>query len=130
MPDGAVTPDGFKGLFYFMPLTIKDGKFYRDGVIEAPEHGNIDQIKLMNDILRERELLKTDGVEVDVEVIEVFKCHVSYKCACGRSVAFKEIETDDEFYHDEFAGQKFKCKCGNKYILAMNEENDLVIKLV
>lgn len=115
-----------------MSLEIKNGKFYRDGLVEPIQFGNRDQIKLMQQHLKDYEELIGDGVLIDYEIEEIttYKATMDYKCSCGKYVSFREEDLDDENDTPDFVGESASCRCGRKYEIAKNEDKDLVIKLI
>lgn len=102
-------------------LTLKNGKFYRDGEVVKPEFGNKEQIALMEQWRKELEkgLLVTPNIEEKT----IYNLSVSWECLCGRVNETKDYneyedwEPDDDDIKD-LIGDEVCCEnCGKEYEL-------------
>lgn len=73
-------------------LTLKNGKFYRDGKVVKPEFGNKEQIALMEEWRKELE--KGILVTTDVYLKMIHYLSISWECLCGR--------VNETSYHEQF----------------------------
>jgi hypothetical protein len=111
-------------------MILKDGKFYEGTTIVPLEFGNKEQIRLMNEAKHRIEAIKGDGLYADVDIVTTFTANVTGKCLCGNSIWW-EIELDEEDDIKNLIGETTNCpKCKKQYILAEDEDNDTVYKLV
>lgn len=110
-------------------LEIKNGKFYRDGLVEPIQFGNLDQIKLMQQHLKDYEALTNEGVLIDWEVETSYRATMDYKCSCGKYVRFGDVDLDDEDDKPDFKESTATCKCKRIYEIDENDDGDLVVKL-
>jgi hypothetical protein len=109
-------------------MTIKNGKFFKDGVQVPIEHGNKEQIKLMKQV----EEMTLWGFTPEITIVKSLEMH--FKCICGAFNHFNDFtkmdEADDPDYIIE--GEKDKCfNCGLEYkVIVDNESDGLMLKLM
>lgn len=115
-----------------MALKLKDGKFYNDGVLIPIEHGNKEQIALMNNKLNHFNALDNDGLYIDPEIEEKYTGTMNFDCSCGQRVYFDDVEADHEDeIKEQYIGSRCECrKCKTKYISELNDDGDLVVKIL
>jgi hypothetical protein len=102
-------------------LTIKNGKFYRDGEVVKPEFGNKEQIALMEQWRKELE--KGILVTPKIEEKTIYNLSVSWECLCGRlnettyHEQYEDWEPDNDDIKD-FIGDEVCCEsCDKEYEL-------------
>jgi len=102
-------------------ITLKHGKFFKDGEPMPLEFGNKEQIKILERVER----LKTEGEEIDQEFItneactEIIGTEWAIRCVCGDLVFFKADK--------KIIDLKSTCSCGLTFV---NDKDDfMVVKL-
>jgi hypothetical protein len=111
-------------------LVLKNGKFYRDGVIVPLEHGNIEQITLMNKELKYINSFEEVGFEPRIIEEEKYIIEFSFKCPkCSSNISYRDEYEDYDHYLSiiDFEGTSCR-KCGTKYRFHLNDYHDLVVK--
>ena len=88
-------------------MTIKHGKFYKDGVQVPIEHGNKEQIVIMKRIEEMQ-----DGFDPEISIKK--KITMQFKCVCGAKNDFDSFTELDENDPDFLIrGETDKCyECG------------------
>jgi hypothetical protein len=111
-------------------LIIKNGKFYRNGIEERPECGNIEQINCLKETNK-----RNDEAEQGLKVGTDYETHTiasaCFICVCGKKL-FYEIEFEGSSCDDDdcFAGKrKYCCDCGRTYIFEVDENYNLIAKM-
>lgn len=67
-------------------LTLRDGKFWRNGQIEPPEIGNTEQIELLKKQYSYFEKLKESGLELSYDIEITYTAHSQFNCQCGKQI--------------------------------------------
>ena len=105
-------------------MTLKDGKFFKDGQPYPLEFGNKDQLSLIEKVKSVREegavpqQLEEDGEFVGIRLT----------CVCGDHVQV-DFNSLDDFYEAE--GKKVKCPgCKFRYIVCVDEVGFMFFKLI
>lgn len=113
-----------------MNLIIKEGKLYDTATKQfiVPQIGNNEHIEAVRKLENKIRLLENEGVEVSVDCsTKSFEYDTQLKCICGVWVSFyAESEDEDDF--DCVVGKKRTCRCGLKYIVDKNEDDEVVVK--
>jgi predicted SprT family Zn-dependent metalloprotease len=105
-------------------MIIKNGKFFKEGIEVPLEHGNKEQIKLLERVNG----LLSDGDHPNIR--EIRKIEVMYRCLCGAIFEISDLELEEDEHLDTLAGNVGRChNCDLKYILACDECGDLVVKI-
>lgn len=99
-------------------MTLRSGKFYKDGVQVPVEFGNLEQIKLLKKV----EELRSEGDDVHYNLDSDGDGSVWYNCVCGHIVPF-------EYDYDDMDGVKSNCSCGLCYYIKADDENYLTVFL-
>jgi hypothetical protein len=106
-------------------MTLKNGKFWKNGSIVHIEHGNKEQIYLLDKVSK----LMDVGILARVYdgYIDDQNTSVSFKCVCGTD--YRKEFTSNEF--NQFTTDIFKCaSCDLEYIIDGEEyEPFVVVKL-
>lgn len=107
-------------------VTIKDGKFYKDGVFMPAEFGNKEQIAAMEEFGKYDKELKS-GMELEYwEEVNVTYT-AEFKCFCGLMIRLED-ESQDEGSPECLTSSEIKCRCGkHKYDIYM-EDGCLMVK--
>jgi hypothetical protein len=106
-------------------MTVKNGKFFKDGKEVPLEHGDKEQIALL---ARVQEYLN-EGEHPNIRVAR--KIEVVSRCPCGAIFEFYGLELDEDDPLDLLAGETVSChNCNIKYKLACDEYGDLVVKML
>ena len=108
-------------------VTIKDGKFYKDGEVMPVEFGNLEQIKALEDLDKITKGLK-EGMELDYNESMSVTYTAKIDCPCGKSVYLEE-ESEYEGLPDCLVTIK-KCRCGKHKFETYMEEGVLMVKEV
>jgi hypothetical protein len=111
-------------------LVLKNGKFYRDGIIVPLEHGNIEQITLMNKELKYINSFEEVGFEPRIIEEEKYIIEFSFKCPkCSSNISYSDEYEDYGHYLSIIDSEGTSCrKCGTKYGFHLNDYHDLVVK--
>lgn len=92
-------------------ITLKHGKFFKDGEPMPLEFGNREQIDLLN---RSKELLEF-GEMLDLELVgdgkKITGFEHAIRCLCGEILCFKTPDRIDT----SFRSEKKSCICGLVY---------------
>lgn len=104
-------------------LSLKDGKFWRDGNEVSPKIGDPEMIALLK--AEERRLTKMEEAgEIDASIrITSVECEISFKCVCGRHIArlhepicpYEECFSVDDVYTTitcPHCGIEYECEDG------------------
>lgn len=113
-------------------LIIKDGKFFKDGVEQALEIGNVEQINLLKEINQLTDDLTNEGREVDIDEEEIIVYTLNIKCICGKlSSTEYEKEPYSNDVEEAMVDTKIKCRnCERTYIFKLDKFGDLIYKLL
>lgn len=110
-------------------LIIKNGRFYRNGIEERPEIGNIEQINCLKETNRKNEEAEK-GIEVDTDYECITTGTAEFRCVCGEKVYYEvefEGTPDDD---DCFVGKVKSCKvCGRRYEFEFDADYNLIAKM-
>jgi hypothetical protein len=119
-------------------LRITDGKFYRDGVFEKAEFGNLEHIGVLkkNNLLLES--YRDDGrlvescIDEDEDEEDFAKHSLTIDCPCGRNASVEEegySDSDDplDVLGDEV---KIKCLCGRVYEATHVQGREYVVRII
>lgn len=103
-------------------MTIKNGKFFKDGVQVPIEHGNKEQIEIL---MRIKEY-STSGL---VPLLDIYQVVVmQFTCVCGAINNFTFNVEDDSL---ETIGEEDECHdCKMKYRVFDDEDEGLVLKMI
>ncbi len=107
-------------------MTIKHGKFYKDGIQVPIEHGNKEQIELIDKI----NAMQSDGFAPS-QITVLKKLYVYYQCVCGNNheLASAEMDEDDD-PENVISGDSKECSCGLTCEVKFDHEQDgLMLKL-
>lgn len=98
-------------------LYIRHGKFFRDGVEERPEIGNVEQIDCLRKHERFMETMKEGvSIEAEADIDEEYVWVVWFKCFCGNYLHKKIGISDHKTEIDLFDGTYLFCKiCSQRY---------------
>lgn len=111
-----------------LPLELRGGKFFRGNDPVPLEFGNLEQIRLMNEQIRERHELETEGIPVDPTFTVTIEAEIQFKCECG-SWVYVTVEPDDEDDIDCFVGETRTCRgCKKNYEVRKDDEGELRVK--
>jgi hypothetical protein len=108
-------------------LTLKNGKFYRDGEVVKPEFGNKEQIALMEQWRKELE--KGLLVRPHIEEKTIYNLSVSWECLCGVVNITKDFEDYENWEPDDddikdFIGDEVCCEsCDKEYELHITKRS-------
>lgn len=109
-------------------MTIKNGKFFKDGVQVPIEHGNKEQIKILNKI---REMSE-DGFTPDIRVRKIIS--MGFRCICGSGNDFDDftVMDEDDIPENIIVGEKDTCNnCGIEYKVIYDGESDwIMLKMI
>lgn len=106
-------------------MILKSGKFYDEaGNVVPLEHGNKEQIKILEKIRKRRDAFEGDGLSVDPDIHT--RVALRFKCICDEDYINIENEDYDESSAlDELPGQRSKCgRCGQEYVACQDEYGD------
>jgi len=110
-------------------LVVKNGAIYdRNGVKQALEFGNVDQIAAIKEYGRTMYDLQNEGLGLEVDYEVTVEASVNFKCGCGLNVCFFS-DASDEGDIDCFDGDTKTCNCGVKYELKV-DENDVLKAII
>lgn len=109
-------------------VTIRNGKFYKDGEAMPVEFGNLEQIKALEDLDKLTKGLK-EGMELDYNEQMTVTYTASFKCPCGKYVYLQDV-SDYEDQPDTLAAITKKCRCGKHMFRTYMEDGDLMVKEV
>jgi hypothetical protein len=109
-------------------VTIKDGKFYRDGEVMPVEFGNLEQIKALEDVELHKQALK-EGLMLDWDSEIEVRYTADFKCFCGNRIDMEE-ESEQEERPDCLSGKTFKCRCKKHSFKTYMEYGCLMVKEV
>lgn len=109
-------------------MILRDGKFYEGDKLVPLEHGNPDQIAIMNRFLRLHEELK-NGKVLDVSYQKDIVAITHFSCICGQTI-WRESSVDEEEEIGELQGICTCKKCQRKYEVFLDDDkNELMVKL-
>ena len=107
-------------------MTVKGGKFYKDNKEVPIEHGNKEQIELIQKINE----MTTEGFYPEVRIVQ--KVCMEFECVCGATNefdSFSELDIDDE-PSSIIKGETDHCHyCGLRYKV-MDDDGQLMLKIV
>lgn len=108
-------------------MTIKNGKFFKDGVQVPIEHGNKEQIKVLKRIEE-----MSNGFTPQIEIVK--RVSMLFTCVCGAANNFDDF-TEMENGDDPDAiilHEKDHCyNCGLEYKVIVDYEQDgLMLKMI
>jgi len=107
-------------------MTVKDGKFYKNNQQVPIEHGNKEQIELMQ---RVNEMV-TEGFYPEVRIMQ--KVSLEFECVCGATNefnSFTEVDIDDDAER-MIRGETDNCHyCGLRYKV-INDDDGLMLKII
>jgi len=111
-------------------LIIKEGKFYKNGNLVSLEHGNLEQIKLMNRELNYINSFQNEGYAPRIIEEEKYIIEFYFKCPkCLGTIHYQDEYEDHDHYRSSIEWEGTRCKkCQTKYKFHLNEYHDLVIK--
>ena len=110
-----------------MTMILKDGKFYKDGIVIAPEIGNQEQIRLLK-ITEENIQRLTEGTELDYDTEITVTYSAQIKCICGTNVFFEQ-ESDEEDNPQCLKDIKKSCRNCKKTYKTYMENGWIMVKL-
>lgn len=109
-----------------LKMTIKGGKFFKEGKEVPAEHGNKEQIEL----LKRANDMANEGFSPEIHIYKKIK--MEFQCLCGAINtfdSFNEIDLDDP--DTMIRGEIDHChNCNQKYKVIEDEFGDLALKLV
>lgn len=106
-------------------MVVINGKFYKNGLQVPIEHGNTEQINIIERINN----YMTEGEYPEISETRLIKLYVD--CTCGTEFIFKDLELEDDEFLDTLAGRKQKCThCNNHFKLECDENGELIVKLI
>jgi len=106
-------------------MTVKDGKFFKHGKEVPIEHGNKEQIALINKINE----MQSEGIVPDLYYETAVT--ISYDCVCGSFQTFEVSFGEDDILENAVEGETDKCsECGLKYTVFISEEEGVMLKLL
>ncbi|MBB2148832.1 hypothetical protein [Pedobacter gandavensis] len=107
-------------------VTIKNGKFYKDGQEMPVEFGNLEQIQALDYIEKHTAALK-EGLmlDPDTETVVTFRDH--FNCFCGQLI-FLEDSSENEDDVQVLAGKVLKCACKKHQFKTYMEDGCLMVK--
>jgi hypothetical protein len=111
---------------YKNKMTIKDGKFYKNDTHVPTEHGNKEQIELMNKV----NSMMTDGIQPEIRIQQLVS--FEFDCVCGacNEFQFDPFDVDDDPAY-MLKGQIQSCHCCNlEYQVFIDEEDEMMIKII
>lgn len=103
-------------------MTLRNGKFFKDGQPYPVEFGNKAQIELIDAV----KLLKEEGAvpKLIFDTTQKFICGISITCVCGSEIA-SSWETEEEGYNIE--GMKVKCPgCDFTFKVCADDDDDFL----
>ncbi|MDD5013569.1 MAG: hypothetical protein PHW73_00520 [Atribacterota bacterium] len=110
-------------------LIISNGKFYRDGIEEKPEIGNLEQIKVLREYERKMDSLQ-GGMEVHVDYEVEITASASFTCKCSKKLHLSCAAGAEEDV-DCFAERKITCpQCKTSYKFFINDDGNLLAKMI
>ena len=107
-------------------LTLKDGKFWRDGVEVPPRIGDAEQIALVKQVERDAERREIDangdGIELEFELKEL-RYAGKITCICGHVISqdfacchFGDSDLIEDIVEEDCDSHCMEClKCGREY---------------
>lgn len=110
-------------------MTLENGKFFDNGKEVPLEHGNLEQIRLMNQHLQAIELEEeAEAIGIAVEQLlqeEVeWKYSCEFRCPCGELVEVEDQSSEDMMVADYFEDYRETCHgCKKTYVLKIVNEN-------
>jgi len=112
-----------------MSLRLKQGKFYDEaGNVVPLEHGNKEQIAILEKYRRRREAFEGDGLELDADIEVVASVRFSCIC-CEYVVSISNEDYDANEATEGLVGKEDQCPhCKQKYVIAQDEYGDPVAK--
>jgi hypothetical protein len=109
-----------------MALTFKQGKFYRDGIVEPLEFGNKDQLRIIENVKQLREEGAVPTMVMDDS--QKFVCGISLQCVCGSPI---KVSWEKQEYASDKIGDKVKCLgCDFTYVVCDDDYGFMFFKLV
>lgn len=113
-----------------MSMILKDGKFYQDNQIVPLEHGNMEQIKLMNKELKYINSFMNEGFTPHIIEEEKYTIEFNFKCPkCSNNIRYSDEYDDYDHYKSIIEMEGTSCKnCKRKFRFFLNEYHDLTIK--
>jgi hypothetical protein len=106
-------------------MTLRNGKFFKNGDPYPIEFGNNEQIKLIDSVKKLKEHGLTPGFIFDEE--KQFICGIYITCVCGSKVSCN-WETEEEAYAIE--GIRLKCPgCDFTFVVCTDEDNSVFLKI-
>lgn len=110
------------------PLELRNGKFFRGNEPVPLEFGNPEQIRLMNQQIREKQELEAEGILVEPNFTVTIEADIQFKCECG-SWVYITVEPDDEDDIDCFVGETKSCRsCKRNYEVRKDDVGELRVK--
>lgn len=110
-------------------MILKSGKFYDEaGNVVPLEHGNKEQIAILEKHRRRREAFEGDGLDLTINIETV--ASVSFPCVCGEWYMGESGEGDsEEDAIENMHGKIVGCpKCGQRYEIEYDGLGDVVAK--
>lgn len=108
-------------------IEIKGGKFIKDGKVEPWQFGNWEQIKAVEQKLKEVEEKETIGIVVEPDFDVTIEATVLFTCECGKR-NWIHASPDDEEDIDCFDGLDKNCTCGRLYKINKDDAGELRLK--
>lgn len=104
-----------------MTLQIRNGNFYRNGVIIPVTIGDPEQIRVLREEIKRLEDFDSEGglaVSLDIDERTVYTIATRFKCVCGFQVSYEDDNCEDDVDGDELHNRALSCyKCKEKYTL-------------
>lgn len=112
-------------------LSLKDGKFYREGKPVPLEFGNWEQIKLIKEKQERLAAINGEGMPIEVWVDEVvtYTAKTDFRCIKCDKFVYVDDEISDEFAKDDLLGIHSCWHCRQKYEILKNDEGEFVVKV-
>ena len=115
-------------------LTIKDGKFYRNGVEEKPEFGNREQINaIQKEVERQKRIEKGVPCDVDFEEISHYEMDITFPCMKCKRRVWRSIDTDTDKDYELAKADKETATCQScktKHELIHNQAKNEIVAIL
>lgn len=106
---------------------IKKGRLCLDNKPIKLKFGDQDQIKIIRAYEKRVEQLQTSGFVLE----PIFTARVSFKCICDKLLDHEvEFETFNRHQRAFVNDEKDCAQCNRNYRFYINEENEIIVKLI